>query len=105
MSSLDQVLNITRQQADALASGDLEAAVAMLPERGVLLKAASLPTTPADTEVIREILRLDRVLSGAIRERMVSIRNRAAEGRHGRKALDGYSHTPPSRPRMFDRHG
>jgi hypothetical protein len=103
MSKLDQVLNIARQQADAVASGDLEAATAMLEERGTLLRAA-LPgkVKPADAEVIREILRLDRALSGAIRERMVEIRDEVTEGRRGRRALDRYGHAPQGRPLRFD---
>jgi hypothetical protein len=104
MSSLDQVLNIARQQAAALASGDLEAATAMLEERGTLLRAVP-PAKPADAEVVREILRLDRVLSGAIRERMVAIRDEVTEGRRGRRALDSYTHTPKGRPLRYDRAG
>ena len=52
--------------------------------------------------MIREILRLDLVLSGSIRERMVAIRDEVKEGQRGRRALDGYGHTPPPRPLMFD---
>jgi hypothetical protein len=33
---------------------------------------------------------------------MVAISDEAREGQRGRRALDGYSHTPPPRPRMFD---
>ena len=87
-----------------VASGDLEAAVGMLTERGVVLEAAP-PPKPADANVIREILRLDRVLSGAIRERMVAIRDEVTEGRRGRRALDSYSHTAKGRPLRFDRAG
>jgi hypothetical protein len=101
MTMLDQVLNIARQQAAALASGDLDAATAMLEERGTLLRAVA-PPKPADAEVVREILRLDRVLSGAIRERMVAIRDEVTEGKRGRRALDRYGHTSQGRPVRFD---
>jgi hypothetical protein len=101
MSSFEQVLQIAQEQAAAAAGGDLEAATARMQERAVLIKGAPA-ARPRDAEVIREILRLDRALSGAIRERMVAISDEAREGQRGRRALDGYSHTPPPRPRMFD---
>jgi hypothetical protein len=101
MSTFEQVLQIAQEQAAAAARGDLLAATARIQERGVLLQTAPV-AGPADADCIREILRLDRVLSGAIRERMVAIRDEAMEGQRGRRALDGYNHTPPPRPRMFD---
>jgi hypothetical protein len=101
MSSFEQVLRIAQEQAIAAARGDIEAATSRMLERALLLKAAP-PASLRDAAVIREILRLDRVLSGTIRERMVAISDEAREGQRGRRALDGYSHTPPPRPRMFD---
>ena len=79
MSTFEQVLRIAQEQAAAVAAGDLLAATARLEERGALLQAVP-PAGPADAECIREILRLDRVLSGQIRERMVAIRNESMEG-------------------------
>ncbi|HLZ30213.1 MAG TPA: hypothetical protein VKV73_23055 [Chloroflexota bacterium] len=101
MSSFEQVLKIAQEQAEAAARGDLMAAAARLQEREMLLRAAP-PAVAADADVIREILRLDRDLSGAIRERMVAIRDEALEGQRGRLALVGYGHTPPPRSRMLD---
>src|SRR5579859_7309310 len=101
MSTFEQVLRIAQEQAEAVARGDLLAATARLEERGALLQAVP-PAGPADADCIREILRLDRVLSGQIRERMVAIRNESLEGQRGRRALDGYSHAPPPRSRMLD---
>ena len=101
MSPFEQVLCIAQEQLAAVARGDLRAATARLDERGALLSAAPPPQL-ADTDTIEEILRLDRVLSGAIRERMIAIRNEVLEGQRGRVALNGYAHTPPSRPRMLD---
>jgi hypothetical protein len=101
MSPFEQVLCIAQEQLAAVARGDLLGATARLDERGALLATAPAPQL-ADTETIEAILRLDRVLSSAIRERMVAIRNEALEGQRGRQALNGYSHTPPSRPRMLD---
>jgi hypothetical protein len=101
MSSFEQVLQIAQEQAAAAAQGDFQAATSRMQERALLLKAAP-PARLRDAAVIREILRLDRALSGAIRERMVAISDEAKEGQRGRRALDGYSHTPPPRPRMFD---
>jgi hypothetical protein len=101
MSPFEQVLCIAQEQLAAVARGDLWAATSRLDERGVLLSAAPPPQL-ADTHIVEEILRLDRVLSGAIRERMIAIRNEVLEGQRGRAALNGYSHTPPARPRMLD---
>ena len=67
---------VLRRTLAAAARGDLLAAAARLPERELLLRAAP-PAVAADADVIREILRLDRDLSGAIRERMVAIRDEA----------------------------
>ena len=101
MSPFEEVLCIAQDQLAAVARGDLPAATARLDERGALLAVAP-PPRPADADVIEEILRLDRVLSGAIRERMVAIRDEVMEGQRGRLALVGYGHTPPPRARMLD---
>jgi hypothetical protein len=101
MSPFEQVLRIAQEQLAAVARGDLTAATDRLDERGALLLAAPAAQL-ADQDTIEEIMRLDRVLSGAIRERMVAIRNEALEGQRGRVALDGYSHAPASRPRVLD---
>jgi hypothetical protein len=101
MSTFEQVLTIAREQAAAAARGDLQTAAARLDERAALLRAAP-PARPSDAAAIREILRLDHALSGMMRERMVAIRDEAMESQRGRRALDGYSHTPPARSRMFD---
>jgi hypothetical protein len=101
MSTFEQVLRIAQEQAAAAARGDLLAATARLEERGVLLQAAP-PAGPADADCIREILRLDHVLSGQIREHMVAIRDEAMDGQRGRRALDGYGHAPPPRVRILD---
>src|SRR5579859_2162121 len=101
MSSFEQILQIAQEQADAAARGDLMTAAARLQERALLLQAAP-PAQPADADAIREILRLDFMLAGAIRERMSAIRDEVKEGMRGRQALAGYSHAPPPRPLMFD---
>jgi hypothetical protein len=101
MASFEPVLRIAQQQVAAAKRGDLELAVDQLAERGLLLLAAS-PATAADVDDIREILRLDRVLSGAIRERMIAISEEARDGQRGQRALEGYGHAPPPRSRAFD---
>jgi hypothetical protein len=103
MRAFEQVLQIAQEQAAAAARGDLMAAAARFEERGVLLLGA--PTAePADADAIREILRLDRELAGAIRLRMIAIRDEVKEGQRGREALTGYSygHTPRQRARVLD---
>jgi hypothetical protein len=101
MSPFEQVLCIAQEQLAAVARGDLHAATGRLDERAALLAAAP-PAVLTDTQTIEEILRLDRVLSGAIRERMIAIRNEVMEGNRGRQALEGYGHTPPRRSRVLD---
>jgi hypothetical protein len=84
-----RLLELTRDQADALARGDLDGALALLGAREQVL--SGLPDAgQRDADAIREILRLDRDLSSHIRERMIDIRNEAAGGQHGRAALSGY---------------
>jgi hypothetical protein len=101
MTSFEEVLRIAQEQAAAVARGDVEAAVDRLDERGALLSRA--PAAQAsDTDTIEEILRLDRALSGAIRERMVSIRNEALDGQRGKRALDRYGYTSPRQPVALD---
>jgi len=101
MSPFEQVLRIAQEQAAAAAAGDLPAATARLDERGRLLAAAP-PPQAVDTDVIHEILRLDMALAGAIRERMVAIRNQVLEGQRGQRALHSYGYTPPARSRAFN---
>jgi hypothetical protein len=101
MSPFEQVLRIAQEQLAAVGRGDLVAATDRLDERGLLLAGAPRPQLE-DSQTIEEILRLDRLLSGAIRERMVAIRNEAAEGHRGQRALDGYGHAPPPRARVLD---
>src|SRR3981081_2425025 len=97
MTTFQEVLHIAQEQAAALARGDVEAAVARLDARGTLLARA--PAAQAgDSDTIEEILRLDRILSSAIRERMVNIRNEALEGQRGKRALSGYGGTTPRPP-------
>jgi hypothetical protein len=77
-----------------------------MPERaGVMLDDTATPSE-ADREVIREVLRLDRELSTAIRHKMIDLRNQAVELQQGRTALAGYR--PPiarRRPRRLNAFG
>lgn len=104
MSPFQAVLQLARQQSAAVARGDLDAAVRLLAERAALLEGAG-PPAPADVDAIREVLRRDRDLSAAVRERMLDLRARSLKLRHGRNALSGY-HTPVAGPlRLLDRAG
>jgi hypothetical protein len=89
MSLYAEVLRLAEAQSAALARGDLEAAVGLLDARGALLAKAG-PPQPSDADAIRRVLRLDRELAGAIRERMLRIRAQAVENRRGQRALAGY---------------
>jgi hypothetical protein len=93
VSPYAELLGLAERQADALRRGDLESAVGLLDARGALLARAGAPSRQ-DVDAIRAVLRLDRELSGALRARMIELRN-AARGLHtGRQALDGYGRAP-----------
>jgi len=102
MSVYQQVLDIAREQSAALRRGELEAATALLEQRAQLLDTALIPT-PDEIPLIEEVMRLDRDLSSAIRERMIKIRNEARDGHQGRRALDSYGRRLPRRPLAIDR--
>jgi len=89
MTHYQQVLDIAREQSAALRRGELEAAVALLEPRAHLLSSTP-PAAAADVSVIEEIMRLDRDLSSAIRERMIEIRNESRAGKNGQRALSSY---------------
>ena len=89
MSVYTELLRLAEAQSAALARGDLEAAVGLLDARGALLAQAG-PPRASDADAIREVLHLDHELSGAIRERMVHIRDQAVQSQRGQRALAGY---------------
>jgi hypothetical protein len=89
MSLFHQILDVSKQQSAALARGDLDEAVRLLAERAPLVAAAG-PAGKDDVDVIHEIMRRDRQLSGAIRERMIDLRNQSLKTQQGRHALSGY---------------
>jgi hypothetical protein len=101
MSPYQQVLELARQQVEACSRGDLDEAVDSLDVRAALLAAAPPPSTD-DLEAIRETLRIDRELSGAIRGRMIAIRDETLRVQRGRTALSGYSHVRPANPAYCD---
>jgi hypothetical protein len=101
MGAYEQVLDLAREQSAAIARGDIEAAVRLLPKRAALLASAP-PAGAADADTIREIIRRDRDLSGAIRERMIDLRNRAVRSQHGRVALAGYHTRALDKQQLLD---
>ena len=102
MSPYLELLHVARQQAAAVARGELGDAVALLDARGALLAQAAAPVG-ADFDAIREVLRLDRELSGAIRERMLHIRDEALAEQRGRQALSSYAPPPAAAVPTIDR--
>lgn len=102
MSVYQRVLDIARDQAAALSRGELESAVALLDDRAELLVGA-VPPHPDEVALVEEVLRLDRNLASAIRERMISIRNEALGGRQGQRALSSYGRRLAGRPIAIDR--
>jgi hypothetical protein len=103
-TAYSSILDIAHKQAQLLARGELESAVALIQTRQDLLDAASSPNAQ-DVEAIKEIMRLDRDLSSAIRERMIAIRQEALEGQAGRRALNGYGRTVAAHRQSLDRRG
>jgi hypothetical protein len=101
-SAYASILEIARKQSEAVARGELESAAALMDARGELLARAGVPT-PSDVLDIHEIMRIDRDLSSAIRQRMIAIRNEALEGQAGRQALNGYRRTLPAVRKSLDR--
>jgi hypothetical protein len=97
-----RLLDLARDQAAAVARGDLDAAVNLLDARAAVLTDAPAPGA-ADTDAIREVLRLDRDLSSAIRERMIELRDEVLDSRRGNKALNGYARRIQRQPMAVDR--
>ena len=102
MSAFSEILRLAEAQHEALARGDLAAAGGLLDARGAVLARAGAPRA-SDAPAIREVLRLDRELSGAIRERMTEIRNQAIESQRGQRALAGYRPPVAAPPSIIDR--
>ncbi len=90
MRHYQQLLALARQQADALARGEILAATKLLDARQELLRDAP-PPHGDDIEAIQEVLRLDRELSTAVRLEMIRIRDEAVSLQRGKQALHGYS--------------
>jgi hypothetical protein len=89
MTAYQALLDLARQQTAALERGDLDGAVALLDPRAELLAQAPVATL-ADHPDIQQVLLLDRHLSGAIRERMLKLRDEALAAARGGSALSGY---------------
>jgi hypothetical protein len=101
VTAYEQVLELARQQSAAVARGDVDTAISLLGPRAVILADAPA-AADADADTIREILRRDRDLSGAIRERMIDLRDRAVRSQHGRIALAGYQSRTLSSQQLLD---
>ena len=96
------LLDLARRQVEAAGRGDVNAAMALMPARAEVLASAGPPAAD-DHATIREVLRLDRDLAGALRRRMIAIRDEAVGLQQGRTALAGYR--PPlgePRPRRLN---
>jgi hypothetical protein len=90
LNPFHELLRIAREQSAAIARGDLEAASRLLDDRAPIVEHLRPVQTVDEENAIREVMRRDRVLSDAIRERMIDIRNRALKLQQGRTALSGY---------------
>src|SRR5690242_19561403 len=101
MSAYEQVLELAREQSAAVSRGDVESAIRLMPRRAALLASASA-AGQADEAAIREILRRDRELSAAIRERMIDLRIRVVQSQQGRVALAGYHTRARDKQQLLD---
>lgn len=101
MSTYQTVLNIAREQAAAASRGDLEEVIRLLNERGDNIVALPVATR-ADHATVAEILRLDRVVAGALRARMLAIRAEVTDVQRGAEALLGYAPPTPARTSVLD---
>ena len=101
MTAYELVLDIARKQSAALSRGELEVATLLLDERATLLAGATVPAR-SDVPIVEEILRLDRDLSAAIRQRMIAIRDEARDGERGKRALDSYGRRLQGRAMAID---
>jgi hypothetical protein len=102
MDPFQELVRIAREQSAALARGELETAVRLLDDRAVILQSLGQARTVADENAVREVMRRDRDLSSAIRERMIDIRNRSLKLQHGRAALSGYGAGPARQLGLID---
>jgi hypothetical protein len=100
-SPFEAIRQVARQQAAAVAAGDLDEAVRLLETRDTLLASAGA-TRPGDEDAIRETLHLDRELAGAMREHMLALRQEATRMQYGRTAVSGYGPPGARTPRMLD---
>src|SRR5690242_6574497 len=89
MSDYSTLLELVRRQVAEASGGDVDAAVALMAQRQLVLDSAH-PATAADKLVIEEVLQLDRQLAGFIRERMLRIREEALKLQRGQAAMRGY---------------
>jgi hypothetical protein len=102
MSVYQSVVALARQQAEAASHGDMDRVVRLLGQRGALLETAAA-ASEADRAAIEETLKLDREIAGAIRQRMLHIRQEVLNLRHGQTALAGYGSTAARRSRLDSR--
>ena len=101
MTPYRAVLDLAREQTAAVSRGDLAAAMRLLEDRSALLAGAPAPG-PGDNATIAEILRLDRIVAGALRTGMLSIRDEVVALHRGADALMGYQAAPTDARRTID---
>ena len=89
MSHYVELLALARAQIASAETGDVMKAIGMLDARQNLLASAPAPTVQEEA-MLREILELDRKLSGFIRERMIAIRLESLTLQRGQSAMRGY---------------
>jgi hypothetical protein len=101
VSPYEAIRDIAREQMEAAARGDLDAAVGLIDERARLLADAPAPGAQ-DQDAIHETLRLDRELACAIRQRMLDLRAEAVSTQQARTAVAGYRPPRGRKPLMLD---
>lgn len=102
MTHYRAVLALAREQTAAISRGDLAMAMRLLDDRSKLLEGAPGPR-PGESAEIAEILRLDRIIAGALRQEMLKIRDEVVSLHRGADALVGYQVQPVARAALDSR--
>jgi hypothetical protein len=96
-----QLVELSQEQVDAFARGDLAAMHALMLRRGALIPDLP-PVRDADRALLQEAVELDRQLADALRERMLSLRATAAQVHQRRTNLNGYRQGGAANARLLN---
>lgn len=96
-----QLVDLSRRQADAFAHGDIAGMQQLMAMRAPLI-AQLPPPTVADRVLLQTAVDLDRGLAAALRERMMALRSTAALVHQRRTNLNGYRQFGAANARLLN---